>query len=109
MIEKQFEVEFSFFFFFLTSSSTFCNSTPGLHKLMLPVCVCRGSPAGVLPLVRAGACAAAPASVGSFKTRLVMSGDAAVKKETNQRMSIECGEMSVSGSDVGPSIVIIIT
>lgn len=44
-----------------------------------------------------------------LQNRLVMSGDAAVKKETNQRMSIECGEMSVSGYDVGPSIVIIIT
>lgn len=78
---------------------------------MLPVLYCLQGLSGWGPPVgeRAGACAAAPASVGSFKTRLVMSGDAAVKKETNQRMSIKRGEMSVSGSDVGPSIVIIIT
>lgn len=41
--------------------------------------------------------------------RLVMSGDAAVKRRTNLRMSIEYGEMSVRHFDVGLSIVIIVT
>lgn len=41
--------------------------------------------------------------------RLVMSADAAVKRKTNLRMSIEYREMSVSRFDVGLSIVIIIT
>lgn len=109
--------------YFVISSSTFCNSPSGLHKLMLFVyvkihsfgsCTAKQWPslskisASVSPtrvLVHAHVCK----PLREALNRLVMSGDAAVKRKTNLRMSIEYREMSVSRFDAGLSIVIIIT